>query len=279
MTDRCVVNKYTCDDPTIIESYAKAANLQQAVNHGFNSAVLPWKMGCNTDKDAAHFIARAPGSGLICGWLVAGFSNIADQHAGYIYEISTRRIKDAYYGGIGHALHTAFLEEAVKRNVDFVYLFPIDERVAAIYATPTWGYAQIDRDLKQMFRPLRAPPSPEFLDTLRRPDPATLVDRAFAIAQIKPANLYLRRLITAARPSIISNNMYSNQLETAVDSIEGAFQMAENEGESVDADELRTDLVEFIAGIVTESGKSMPRKIQTKTRSRRRRSRRGPKMY
>jgi hypothetical protein len=273
MVDRCSVHKYTCgDDPTTIASYANVANRQQNANHGFNAEVLPWKMGCTTDKDAVHFIAHhtsPAGNRLICGWLVAGFSVIAGQRIGYIYEISTRRIKDAYYGGIGQALHEAFLEEATKRNVDFVYLFPINEKIAVIYATPAWGYAQIDPELKHMFRTLRAPPSPEFLDTLRRPDSASLIARAFVIADTNPANPYLRRLLIAARPYILSTLEYSTQLETLLDSIEGTFQMVEDEGEVVDTNELRTELVDYITNIVKNAGKSLPRKIQTKKRSRR----------
>lgn len=273
MVDRCGVYKYTCDgDPAVIASYANVANRQQNANHGFNATVLPWKMGCSTDKDAVHFIAHhtsPAGNRLICGWLVAGFSVIAGQRTGYIYEISTRRIKDAYYGGIGQALHDAFLEEAVKRNVDFVYLFPINEKIASIYAIPAWGYTQMDPDIKQMFHMLRAPPSPEFLDTLRRPDPASLIARAFVIADANPANPYLRRLLIAARPYILSKPEYITQLETLLDSIEGTFQMVEDEGEAVDTNELRTELVDYITDIVRKAGKSLPRKVQTKKRNRR----------
>lgn len=270
--DRCVVYKYTCEDPETLVTLAAAAKVQQDKNAGFNETIQPWKFTCAMDDSVVHFVAQNT-AGLICGWLAAGFGTRAGQTTGHIHEISTRRIKDAYYGGVGQALHAAFLEEAARRNVDFVYLFPLNEKVAAIYATPAWGYTQLDPVLKQMFRPLRAPPTPEFLDTLRGPTAESLLERAFALALAKPADQNARRLVTAAKPYVLSSKEIQSQLEVVLDTAEGTIHMAESEGEDIDMNEVRKDLVAFLIKMLTEAGKRLPR-LTTKLRRRGRHTRR-----
>lgn len=267
--DRCTVYKYTCSDPRI-NALTAAVIKQQDANHGFDEAVLPWKLGCK-DKDFVHFVAQSQTTGMICGWLVAGFT----KQSGYIYEISTRRIKDSYYGGIGQALHREFLDEAWLRGVDFVYLFPLNESVAEVYATPVWGYTRIDPDLNHMFRSLRARPSKEFLDNLKGTRPEILLERTDALASAKPADPYLRRLVVAGRPYVLTNRGVATELESLLEQIEGTIAMGNNMGEPYDVEALRGELSEFFTNLLRTQDVMMPRKIRTvRTRKHRRHTRR-----
>ena len=103
----------------------------------FNEIIQPWssKFGNNPDW---HFVSQAP-DGIICGWLTAQLKNNNNRKYIYLAEISTRRIKDKYYGGVGKALFDALVTKANELKYDFIYLYPMNDGVKNIYIK--WGFS------------------------------------------------------------------------------------------------------------------------------------------
>lgn len=102
----------------------------------FDTMITPWESKFGNDPDW-HFVAQAP-DGRICGWLTAQLKETDSRRYIYLAEISTRRIRDELYGGVGKKLHDALV--AAASGYDFIYLYPVNERVAAVYEK--WGYTR-----------------------------------------------------------------------------------------------------------------------------------------
>ena len=107
----------------------------------FDTMITPWQSKFGNDPDW-HFVAQAP-DGRICGWLTAQFKETDSRRYIYLAEISTRRIRDEVYGGVGSRLHEALVATASKENYDFIYLYPVNAKVAAVYEK--WGYSSNEK--------------------------------------------------------------------------------------------------------------------------------------
>ncbi len=132
--------------------------------------IFPWKKACK-GAPYVHFIAhakRADGSTLILGWLTLLILEHDGKPHGSIVEISTRRIRDEFYGGVGKRLNDAVVSWATEKGLEFLYLWPLNETVRAIYMRPEWGYLPKQDDVRQLFRVLRGEPPADFLATLVR---------------------------------------------------------------------------------------------------------------
>ena len=103
----------------------------------FNEIIQPWSSKFGNDPDW-HFVSQAP-DGIICGWLTAQLNNNNNRKYIYLAEISTRRIKDEYYGGVGKALFDALVAKAKEGKYDFIYLYPMNDGVKNIYIK--WGFS------------------------------------------------------------------------------------------------------------------------------------------
>jgi hypothetical protein len=107
----------------------------------FDTMITPWESKFGNVPDW-HFVAKGPApDNLICGWLAAQLKENGNASRKYIYlaEISTRRIRDKLYGGVGQKLHNALVEVAKANGYHFIYLYPVNPTVAAVYVK--WGYS------------------------------------------------------------------------------------------------------------------------------------------
>lgn len=221
----CAITRYDCaSDAHAIDELANAANAQQVKNEGFNHRVQPWKARC-TGADW-HYVARNP-AGLICGWLRATLYREKGQTYIYLAEISTRRIKDEFFGGVGRRLHDALVSDATANSVDFIYLYPLNDKVASIYET--WGYVRPRAEIVQQFLILRAPPSGRILDTLMPENIRKHLVTAHEIAKQKPEDKELLDLISRARRSILKNPKVMLDLIHALEEIVGVETLEEAE--------------------------------------------------
>jgi hypothetical protein len=210
----CEITLYHCpEDRAAIARLSNNANAQQARDSGFSENVKPWKGVC---KNEYHYIARDTKTGIICGWLSIILKTFKRTKYVYIVEISTRRIRNDLYGGVGQRLHNKMVEDAIQFGAKFVYLFPLNGVVRELYMRPQWGYTELRSDVKHLFKPLvRDFDIPnEFLDTLAEPD---IIEAAIAIAKRDKA---LLRLIKELTPIIRANPEYLRRLEEEIDIME-----------------------------------------------------------
>jgi len=262
----CVVERHECTrNSNVIKHLGQAANLQLEKNEGFKN-IYPWKKQCDEYNDYRHYIARSP-SGIICGWMTAQWIQEFGQNYIYINEISTRRIKDELYGGIGRRLHAALIEDATASGAEFIYLFPLNSTVADVYTK--WGYVHARPELLQMFLVLKAPPNNSMLDSLMPPNPRTFIVAAHELAMKAPKDDTLLALIEKVRRNIITKPDKIRELTGALEMIEGVSYMEEAENIAED-DRLSLDAKRDIIREVLERvkvGGSITRKHKHKNKS------------
>ena len=146
----------------------------------FDTMITPWESKFGNAPDW-HFVSKAP-DGRICGWLTAQLKVNEDASRRYIYlaEISTRRIRDELYGGVGRRLHEALLYAARQGGYDFIYLYPVNAKVAAVYEG--WGYSTPIPGIPHQFYVIKRGPTGGILRSLILPDKdAALMNRARAL--------------------------------------------------------------------------------------------------
>jgi hypothetical protein len=210
----CEVTLYHCpEDQATIARLSSNANAQQGRNSGFSKNIQPWKDLCKNDF---HYVARDQATGIICGWLTVIMKTFKRTKYIYIVEISTRRIHNNLYGGVGQLLHNTMIQDAARFGAKFVYLYPLNTAVRDLYMRPEWGYSLLRPDVKHLFRPLAngvIVPN-DFLDTLAEPD---IIAAAKVIAKRDKG---LLRLIEMLTPTLRSNPEYLRQLEEEIDIME-----------------------------------------------------------
>lgn len=261
----CEVTRYDCQHHSnTIRNLGRNANAQLARNDGFVS-IFPWKKQCADAETHIHYIARSH-TGVICGWLTAKPLELFGQHYIYLNEISTRRIKDELYGGVGRRLHDALVRDAREAGVDFIYLYPLNPGVAEIYKG--WGYVNPRPELVHMFLILSSPPNNRMLDSIMPPNPRTFIAASHALAMRPPKDEELLALISHTRRYMIKNPDLIRELSSAIDMVEGveyiedAEAMPNNERLSLDD---KRDIIREVFQKVKVGGR--------KTRRRTRRSR------
>ena len=144
----------------------------------FDTMITPWQSKFGNDPDW-HFVAQAP-DGRICGWLTAQLKETDSRRYIYLAEISTRRIRDELYGGVGRRLHEALVAAAISGGYDFIYLYPVSRTVAAVYEG--WGYSSPIPGIPHQFYVLNQGPTVGILHSLmtQRPN-VELLNRARAL--------------------------------------------------------------------------------------------------
>ena len=225
----CEIYRFDCDSHSgTIKELGAAANAQQA---GF-SRIFPWKKQCDEgdyERRHVHYVALArtkEGASVICGWMTAIWKKEFDQNYVYISEISTRRIKDEYYGGVGQRLHARLLADA--KDQEFIYLFPLDETVVPIYEK--WGYKIKRPEISHMFLALTGEPGKELLDSLMPPNPRSELYFPHELAMRKPRDAQLLDLMSFKRRYIINQPGLIRRLVTAREEIEGTHFIEKGEG-------------------------------------------------
>ena len=222
----CKVTRYDCqhNSPQIRE-LAKVAESQQ---DAFKS-IFPWKKQCEESPTHVHYVAQAP-NGIICGWLTARVIDDYSQHYIYLNEISTRRVRDKLYGGVGLSLHSALVKDAKEAGVDFIYLYPLNPEVAAIYQKPEWGYVKQRPEITQLFLILHQEPNRAMLDWLMPPNPRSFMASAYSILSQAPQDPALLALYSRVRRSMIARPELIKELSAAIDMVEGVNYIEEAEG-------------------------------------------------
>ena len=132
----------------------------------FDTMITPWQSKFGNHPDW-HFVAQAP-DGRICGWLTAELKHDHNRRYIYLAEISTRRIRDEVYGGVGRQLHEALVAAASEGKYNFIYLYPVNDKVAEIYEG--WGYSSNKKipDVPHQFYVIDRGPTKGILDSLRK---------------------------------------------------------------------------------------------------------------
>lgn len=153
-------------------------------------------------------------------------------------EISTRRIRNSLYGGVGQRLHTALLQDAKRLGVLFLYLYPLNEQIATLYQRPEWGYSYISsrQDLEYMFLPIRGLPPDELLDSWMPTPREEVVKQA---RNLTGRDVSLRKLLDTATPRLLSSKRDVRQLEDELTIMDG-----------LEPSEKRAGLREFLKSIL-----------------------------
>ena len=218
----CEISRFDCDTHAgTIKGLGAAANAQQS---GF-SRIFPWKKQCDAgdyERKHIHYVAHArtkEGGTVICGWMTAIQKSEFGQNYVYISEISTRRIKDEYYGGVGQRLHAHLVEDAKAKGQEFIYLFPLDETVVPIYEK--WGYKTMRPEISHMFLPLHGEPGKAMLDSLMPPNPRSELYFPHKIAMRNPRDGQLLDLMARTRRYIINQPALIRKLADVSLTIEG----------------------------------------------------------
>ena len=128
--------------------------------------VFPWEtklgdlytmfvaMEGTADRPSYEDLLAAPPQ--LCGWLNMVCEDRHGQRAAYVSQVSSRKVSDPAYKGIGTALMMAAEADARTRGVAYMYLMPLDN-VTGFYAR--LGYARMHPDLKYWVKPVTAQPN------------------------------------------------------------------------------------------------------------------------
>jgi len=222
----CEVTRYDCaKDAEIIARIGHNANVQLARNDGFKN-IFPWKKQCSEESVHFHYVARNS-AGLICGWMTVLWKTEFGQKYVYINEITTRRIKDEFYGGVGQRLHTRLVEDANAGGAEFIYLYPLNPVVAEIYKK--WGYVHARPEIVNMFLMLKGAPNRAMLDSLMPPDPRIIMVAVHEFAMRRPQDNALLELIEKTRRNMLSNPAKMRELKETLEIIEGTEYLEEDD--------------------------------------------------
>ena len=213
----CQISRYHCpEDESTVEQLSELAELQQVRETGFQN-VYPWKDKCANEY---HYVAKDE-SGIICGWLTAKIRKWKTQKYMYLSEISTRRIRNDLFGGVGQRLHMAMLVDANQLGMNFVYLYPLNDSVRSLYMKPEWGYESFGENIKYLFHVLKKKPSNELLETMKSIDAAGLLQQVKTIAKEESKDRRLLGLIELARPKFLEDKEATKKLEEELEIMEG----------------------------------------------------------
>lgn len=110
--------------------------------------IFPWEDTFKDHENTVMFVAVA--NDQICGWL----STQVYRRYLYINKLSARSAMEKnnpIFKGVGYALFEKAKEYAVKeKNLAFISLFPLNKRVADIYAR--WGFVRVNYTIPDVLR-------------------------------------------------------------------------------------------------------------------------------
>lgn len=257
-TERCTVVRLTCkEDLEEIKKFTALVKDQLGKSSENFKDEFPWEKECY-NPEYVHYIAtgvKGNGSRVVCGWSVVLPHSDAHGKRVYLIGISTRRTRDELYGGIGQLLHNTIVEEYSSAGYDFVYLWPLNDAVRAIYKSDKWGYVELRDDVHHLFRILNKPPSSEFLDSLVRRESNPVNDLDEFMSNYVGENATVDRLYSAARPFFTINK---NDLEGLSVNLQTAA-MFETE------DEIMEGMKNILTKYLTKYGKGLTRKRKSKS--------------
>lgn len=264
----CKVTVLDCgntEDEKKIYTFSNIAAEQYKVHKNFVD-IFPWTSQCKSKY--IHFIAHASPNDktVICGWL--SMLILENPSRGYITEISTRRVRDELWGGVGQRLNAAVFEWAAENGLEFLELFPLNEAVRAIYLKPEWGYVAFSEDPIHLYRSVSNTPTQKYLKSRAKKKEAAdeIRDLILMLQDAVEDNSDLRRLLRKAKPYIKKDNPLVENFNLIVQGIIGANDEEEEEKEKA----LSEILTQFIDDNTSRGGG----REQRKTRQRRQHCRR-----
>jgi len=264
----CKVTRYDCTAQSgDISRLGRDADTQLAAEPEAFKSIFPWKKQCGDYPGHIHYVSQSPG-GVICGWLTAEWKNEKGQKYIYLNEITTRRIKDELYGGVGQRLHAALVDEARRGGAEFIYLYPLNPLVAEVYKI--WGYTKKRPEIAHMFFKVSSDPNRAVLDSLMPPHPRTVTVEAHEFIRDDPK---LKALLARVRRYIIKNPDLIRELSDAVMMASSISAIEEADGVPEDermSEENKRSIIEEVLLKVPKAG----RRTRKKSRTRRTRLRR-----
>lgn len=214
---KCRVVRLSCaHDAEKLAKFIEIIKTQLATSPENYKDEFPWEKECY-NPNYVHYIAhgvRADGSPIVCGWMVVLPHSDAYGKRVFLIGISTRRTRDMFYGGVGQLLHNAMVDEFTHEGYDFIYLWPLNDTVRAIYSGAAWGYTQLREDVAHMFRILKALPPKEFLDTLVQKETNPISELDEFMENYVESNSGIANLYSAARPYFTVNPKNLKNLST-----------------------------------------------------------------
>jgi len=265
----CEVIRYDCaKNKDNIERLGNNANAQLKRNEGFKN-IFPWRKQCTEESVHFHYVARSP-TGLICGWMTIVWKEQFGQKYVYINEITTRRIKDEYYGGVGQRLHARLVDDAQAGGAQFIYLYPLNPIVADVYKK--WGYIYYRPEIVHMFLPLGGKPNRAMLDSLMPPNPRTILVALHEFAMRRPTNKAFLDLIEKTRRNMLINPEKMRELTEILETIEGT-EYIEDDAELPEEERLSLEDKRAMISEVLRSMKGGTRRANKRRRTTTRRGR------
>jgi hypothetical protein len=177
-----------------------AALVKNVQSDQFDPRVQPWADGCQSKYPRYHFVASAGDD--ILGWMTADIRTHAPKSGRiwtYVYldKVSARNGTKGVGRKLGDYLKT-WAEN--QREVDFIWLWAINERVSDIYET-SWLYERVQYydGYGFMFYTIRRSPPLSMLQSILPEHPRVYWVAADMVAKMKPPSQTLVELIAKNR--------------------------------------------------------------------------------
>ena len=169
----------------------------------FNQNVLPWLDGCKEGAQRYHFVYRAKGQ--IDGWMMVDILTHEPKPGrkwtyAYLDKVSVRNGMKGVGIQLGERLKT-WAREREQKDIDFIWLWAINERVSNIYQE-FWDYKRVQYydGYGFMYFPIKKSPPLSMLQQELPENPRIYWVGADAVAKMSnPANKLLLGLIMQNR--------------------------------------------------------------------------------
>lgn len=249
MEPACKITRYDCnneEESKKIAGLINAANEQQDRDHGFID-IFPWLGGC--DLAEIHYVAQKA-DGTICGWMTVKVREAKGRKFLYLSEISAIRIQDESYRGVGKRLHDKLVEDSKTEDgkgfaYDFIYLYPLNEKVKATYKDK-WGYKDLfpgDAKHEHLYLKLGAQPTPAVKEEIKPKDmPRIYTVQAYRYATEPSRDEALITLISKKRRDLLAKDELVEDLKNVLATVE-LYEAMEAERQEVPTLDERREMI------------------------------------
>jgi len=207
----CVINVYDCQtqaaEIATLAATIAGADLYAATDddakkrNKFDKRVQPWLDGCESAYPRYHFVASRNDNDIL-GWMTADIRTHTPKPGRtwtYVYldKVSVRNGTRGVGKQLGDYLKTWAAE---RKDIDFIWLLAIDERVSGIYET-SWDYERVQYydGYGFMFYTINRSPPLSMLQSVPPEHPRVYWVAADMVAKMVPRNEELIRLIMKKR--------------------------------------------------------------------------------
>lgn len=224
----CKITRYHCknqEESKKIADLVNTAIAQQTKDPESFIDIFPWLGAC--DLAEIHYVAQKA-DGTICGWMSVKEREWKKRKFLYLSEITTIRTIDESYKGVGKRLHDQLVHDAKDPKgkgflYDFIYLYPLNEKVKATYKDK-WGYKDLfpgDKKHEHLYLKLKADPTPALkLDMLPKDQPRVYTIQAYRYAAKEPEDRDLINVIAKNRRDVLSSEERWKELADVIGTVE-----------------------------------------------------------